>query len=121
MRPEIANQWADALEAWPHSNRCKRMLRIGDRHSPLGVLADVCIPHMSVPPMWHSNDDETYTLTPLVGNPSKTVVTKDVANFAHCRTDPSFNHGALPVSVLSRTGMSWEHIALLIRKYPDML
>lgn len=41
--------------------------------------------------------------------------------FAHCRTDPSFNHGALPVSILSRTGMSWEHLAVLIRRYPDML
>jgi hypothetical protein len=122
---ELAKRWAAALEATPASQRGTHFLRervdgVHYRHSPLGILANVVMPDMRTL-VW-TPAHERHFLTPLVGAPQTVCLTNCVVK--HCRlrhSDPGFSSGSLPILALARKGLSFEHLANLIRTYASEL
>lgn len=128
MREDIASRWADALEQTPKELQGFLSLRYRDdtgiKMCALGVLADVVI-KMNPSFQWIPKPNTSacaWIVAPLVVKGHQDLLDDtlphELYEFVEAVTSPlTFNNGGMTVEALNDTGMSFQYMARLVRKY----
>lgn len=115
MNKEVAEMWADALEAGEYQQG-KSCLKDGDRFCCLGVLCDLHKRRTNSGRWSHNGSQEVYRVG-VCGDEDDILLPHSVSEWAGVRGNCPFIDGRSIVDLNDTVGLAFPDLAALIRHY----